>query len=138
MLASLLLIGLSPVTVPPPTATLTPLGHTTAAPAEIARYVAAGAATLVDVREAPEWDEGHLAAATFVPLSEIARRGGDADFQAELFARVPRDKPVYTHCKSGGRCVQAADPLRALGYDVRPMREGYADLLSAGYEPAGE
>ena len=130
-----LLLALAPMPAPPAADSPSPQGHTASVPAEIAAYVAAGTATLVDVREPDEWAEGHLAAATLVPLSELAERGRDDAFAAELARKIPKDKPVYTHCKSGGRCVLAADPLRRLGYDVRPMKEGYKDLLAAGYEP---
>ncbi|NNJ27161.1 hypothetical protein LzC2_32610 [Planctomycetes bacterium LzC2] len=91
-------------------------------------------ATLVDVRETDEWEEGHLLAATLVPLSEIGEKTNDSAWIADLKRRVPTDRPVYTHCKSGGRCVMAADPLRELGYDVRPMKEGYVELLDSGFE----
>ena len=130
------LLALAAMPAPPAEDAPTPLGHTTATPAQVAAYVAAGTATLVDVREADEWEDGHLAAATLVPLSELAERQGEAAFVNELAGRVPKGKPVYTHCKSGGRCVLAADPLRKLGYDVRPMKEGFTDLAAAGYERA--
>ena len=132
-----LLLALTPMPAPPAADSPTADGHTTATPAEIAAYVAAGSATLVDVRERDEWEDGHLAAATLVPLSELARRTDEPGYAAELEKRVPKGRPVYTHCKSGGRCVLAADPLRELGYDVRPMTQGFADLVAAGYDAAG-
>ena len=138
MMPTLLSLAFAVPATPPPTDPLTPRGHTTATPAEVANYIAAGTATLVDVRERPEWDEGHLEAATLVPLSEIAQEAGEADFQKRLFAAVPKDRPVYTHCKAGGRCVQAADPLRVLGYDVRPIPEGFAELVEFGFATADD
>ena len=131
-----LLLALAPMPAPPAADAPTDAGHTTAAPAEIAAYVAAGTATLVDVRERDEWDAGHLAAATFVPLSELAEKSADPAYAAQLAERLPKDRPVYTHCKSGGRCVLAADPLRRLGYDVRPMKQGFADLAGAPFDRA--
>ena len=130
------LLALAAMPAPPAADSPTPKGHTTATPAQVAAFVAAGTATLVDVRETDEWEDGHLAAANLVPLSDLAEKSGDPAFAADLAERVPKDKPVYTHCKSGGRCVLAADPLRKLGYDVRPMKEGFADLAAAGYERA--
>ncbi len=38
--------------------------------------------------------------------------------------------------RSGVRCLKAADELKKLGYDVRPLKEGYKDLLKAGFAPA--
>lgn len=134
MTPALVLLSLVPMPAPPAADTPTPRGHTTAEPAQIAAWVNAGTATLVDVRETDEWEEGHLLAATLVPLSELGAKTNDPAWVADLKRRVPTDRPVYTHCKSGGRCVLAAEPLRELGYDVRPMKEGYIDLLAAGYE----
>ena len=129
-----LLLALTPMPAPPADDSTTAMGHTTATPAEVAAYVAGGSATLVDVREDDEWEDGHLALATLVPLSELAERADDPAYAAELEKRVPKSRPVYTHCKSGGRCVLAAEPLRSLGYDVRPMKQGFADLVKAGYD----
>ena len=128
------LAALLPMPTPPADAAFTPAGHTTDTPAQIAAYVAGGTATLLDVRELDEWEDGHLRAATLVPLSELAERSTDPAYAADLKRRIPPDRPVYTHCKSGGRCRLAAEPLRELGYDVRPMKEGYADLAGAAFE----
>jgi len=51
---------------------------------------------------------------------------------------IPKDKIVYCHCGPGVRCLKAADELKKLGYDVRPLKPGYADLLKAGFAPAGK
>ena len=130
-----LLLALAPMPAPPAADVPTVHGHTSSTPAEVAAYVAAGTASLVDVREADEWDDGHLAAASLVPLSDLKAKAADPAFAAELAEKLPKDKPVFTHCKSGGRCILAAEPLRRLGYDVRPMKEGYADLIEGGYAP---
>ena len=47
--------------------------------------------------------------------------------------QLPKDKVIYCHCRAGGRALLAADILKKLGYDVRPMKEGYEDLLKAGF-----
>jgi len=134
MTPALTLLALLPMPSPPADDTFTPKGHTAAEPAQIAAWVNAGTATLVDVRETDEWEDGHLQVATLVPLSELGKNARDEAWVADLKRRVPTDRPIYTHCKSGGRCVLAAEPLRELGYDVRPMKEGYQDLLAAGFE----
>ncbi len=86
-------------------------------------------AVLVDVREQREWDAGHVQGAVFLPLSEL-RRGLSAD---ELARRLPKDRIVYTHCAVGIRSCTAADFLLKHGYDVRPLKPGYMDLIAAGF-----
>jgi len=81
---------------------------------------------MLDVREQAEWDAGHLADAILLPLSQI-RQGVD---QSQLDA----DKIIYCYCHSGFRVRQAADILAPLGYDVRPLRWGYSELLRAGFK----
>ena len=39
-------------------------------------------------------------------------------------------------CAAGGRSLDAADLLKKLVYDVRPLKPGYKDLLKAGFEAA--
>ena len=91
-------------------------------------------AVLLDVREKSEWDDGHLKDAKLLPLSTL-KGGAKAEDVAKV---VPKDKVVYLHCGSGVRCLKAADELKKLGYDVRPLKPGYADLLKAGFAPAGK
>lgn len=91
-------------------------------------------AVLLDVREKSEWDDGHLKDAKLLPLSTL-KGGANAEDVAKI---IPKDKVVYCHCGSGVRCLKAADELKKLGYDVRPLKPGYADLLKAGFAPAGK
>jgi rhodanese-related sulfurtransferase len=53
---------------------------------------------LVDVREAREWDDGHVQDAVLLPLSQI-RAGISAD---ELRQLLPKDQPIYLHCGAAG------------------------------------
>jgi phage shock protein E len=103
--------------------------HTKDPIAQVKTSVAAGGAVLVDVREQVEWDGGHLQAASLLPLSVLSKGG-------EIPASLPKDKPVYLHCKSGGRCLKAAEILKAKGYDARPLAEGYGQLVKDGFEKA--
>lgn len=89
-------------------------------------------AVLADVREKAEWDEGHVAGAVFLPLSEL-KAGMDAK---QLAKRLPKDKIVYTHCAVGKRALAAGDILTKLGYEVRCLKPGYGDLLEAGFKKA--
>jgi phage shock protein E len=106
--------------------------HTKDSTDAVKKAVADGKAVLVDVREKAEWDDGHLKDARLLPLSVL-----QAGAKAEDVAKVaPKDKIVYLHCAAGGRCLKAAAALAKLGYDVRPLKPGYADLVKAGFEPA--
>ena len=89
-------------------------------------------AVLVDVREQSEWDAGHIDGAIFLPLSEL-KNGVDKD---KLAGKLPKEKVVYTHCVVGKRCLAAANILEKLGYDVRPLKPGYKELLDAGFKKA--
>jgi phage shock protein E len=89
-------------------------------------------AILLDVREQSEWDDGHLKQAVLLPLSVL-----DAGADAKTVGKVlSKDKVIYIHCHSGRRCLKAADILDKQGYDVRPLKAGYPDLLKAGFPRA--
>lgn len=108
--------------------------HTTDTTDVVKKALADDKAVLLDVREKSEWDDGHLKDAKLLPLSTL-KGGAKAEDVAKI---VPKDKVVYCHCGSGVRCLKAADELKKLGYDVRPLKPGYADLLKAGFAPAGK
>ena len=84
---------------------------------------------IVDVREPEEWQEGHLSGARLLPLSALEKGVAPQD----LARILPKDKIIYCHCLMGGRCVEAAEILRPLGYDVRPLKPGYPTLVKAGF-----
>src|SRR5215468_7824206 len=94
--------------------------------------VATHKAVLVDVREPGEWKEGHVEGAILLPLSSL-KNGGDI---SAVEHQLPKDKIVYTHCVMGVRALKAAKILERLGYNVRPLKAGYQDLVKAGFEKA--
>ena len=94
--------------------------------------VATHKAVLVDVREQGEWKAGHIEGAISLPLSSL-EKGGDT---SALEQQVPKDKIVYTHCVMGVRALKAAGILEKLGYNVRPLKDGYEDLVKAGFAKA--
>ncbi len=104
-------------------------GHTKDSLAAVQQAVTAGQAVLVDVREPDEWAAGHVAGAKLLPLSGL-EQGVDP---ARLAQALPKDKIIYCHCLAGGRCLEAAAILVPLGYDVRPLKPGYPDLVKAGF-----
>jgi rhodanese-related sulfurtransferase len=112
--------------------TVTAGEHTKDTLATVKEKVQAKTAVLLDVREQAEWDRGHLRDAKLLPLSEL-RAGVEKDTVKKLLGEA---KIIYCHCAAGKRVLPAADILKKLGYDVRPLREGYADLLKAGFEAA--
>ncbi|HZZ73655.1 MAG TPA: rhodanese-like domain-containing protein [Pirellulales bacterium] len=90
-------------------------------------------AVLVDVRETDEWKAGHLTEAINVPLSMLKSGAEAPEFAAVLAQQMPKNRIVYLHCKSGVRCRAAADLLKKYGYDARPLKAGYDDLVRAGF-----
>ena len=62
---------------------------------------------ILDVREPAEFvgELGHLPGAMLVPLGQLRGR----------VAELPRDRPIVTVCRSGGRSAQAALILEAAG-----------------------
>jgi hydroxyacylglutathione hydrolase len=64
------------------------------------------AVTVIDVRSANEWAEGHIPGATHIPLGYLADRAGD----------IPAARPIVVQCQSGGRSSIAASVLEQLGF----------------------
>lgn len=89
-------------------------------------------AVIVDVREEIEWNAGHLDGATLLPLSQL-RKNLDAD---AVKKKLPKNRIIYTHCKVGARALTSAIILEKLGYDVRPLKPGYDELIEAGFPKA--
>ena len=89
-------------------------------------------AVLIDVREMPEWKAGHLELARLVPLSAIR----NPEKRKKAAKKLPKDKIIYCHCRSGGRVLVVADILKKGGFDIRPLKQGFADLVRAGFRKA--
>jgi len=106
--------------------------HTTDSLDTIKKRLASKEAVLIDVREPKEWKDGHLEAAKLVSLSDIRysqkRKVATKD--------LSKKETIYCYCRSGKRVLIATDYLTKDGYDIRPLKQGYKDLLSAGFENA--
>ena len=89
-------------------------------------------AVLVDVREKKEWDAGHLKDAKLVPWSKLRF----ASPRKKIDALPNDDMIVYCHCRAGSRALKAAKKLKSLGYDVRPIKAGFDELVKNGFEKA--
>lgn len=61
---------------------------------------------ILDVRERGEYARGHIKGAINIPLSELRERTNE----------IPKDNPVYIHCRTGQRSYNAALALQNLGY----------------------
>ena len=82
-----------------------------------------GAVTLVDVRNANEWAEGHIPGAIHVPLGRLAER----------LAEVPRERPVVMQCAGGARSMIGASILKAHGVDrVVNLAGGFNEWARGG------
>lgn len=75
----------------------------------IEEYKSAPGALLVDVREADEFQRGHIPGAVNEPLSGIAHTA------------LPKDKPLYLYCLRGTRSRRAARILKKMGYTAKSI-----------------
>lgn len=64
-------------------------------------------AVIVDVRERHEYEEGHLINSINIPLSELRQRTDE----------IPKNVPVYLHCRSSQRSYNAVMALQHMGFD---------------------
>ncbi|MDO5734794.1 MAG: FAD-dependent oxidoreductase [Eubacteriales bacterium] len=64
-------------------------------------------ACIIDVREKHEWDRGHIKNAINIPMSEFRQR----------LDEIPKDRPVYLHCRSSQRSYNVIMALQGLGFD---------------------
>lgn len=62
---------------------------------------------IIDVRERYEYQAGHIKGSLSIPLSELRQRINE----------IPRNRPVYLHCRTGQRSYNAVMALQNLGYD---------------------
>lgn len=63
---------------------------------------------LVDVREAGEYNSGHIEGAILIPLGEVEFDFDDMD--------IEKDKEIYVYCRSGKRSGVAQDILIDMGF----------------------
>ncbi|MEY9626383.1 ArsR/SmtB family transcription factor [Sinorhizobium fredii] len=84
-----------------------------------------GDVTLLDVRPEDEFSLGHLPGALNVPLGKLEQR----------LAELPTDHEIVAYCR-GPYCVlsfEAVAALRAKGYRVRRLEDGFPEWKAAGY-----
>lgn len=73
---------------------------------------------LIDVRELEEWNEGHAEGAQHLALSELMAGHVPSD--------LSKDRDLVLYCRKGKRSLQAAEILKAKGYEnVISVAGGY-------------
>ncbi len=82
-------------------------GQFTQVPVTKVRELVENKAFIVDVREEDEFAEGHLKNAINIPLSQLRDR----------MEEIPKDEPVYLHCRSSQRSYNAVMALQGMGYE---------------------
>ncbi len=80
----------------------------------------------MDVRSEDEWKDGHLKSAMHLPITELAKMT-----EEQIREKLPKDKIIYTHCAVGARALKAGKIIEKLGYDIRPLKPGYEELVKA-------
>src|SRR5438067_13876266 len=78
---------------------------------------------IVDVREAYEWEAGHIDEAVHVPLNQLMAGGGQD---------LDRSRPVVAVCRSGNRSELAALMLQARGYEAYNLVGGMEEWARQG------
>ena len=91
---------------------------------ELAEHFAAtpGQGVLIDVREQDEYEQGHVAGAILVPLSEFAERAAD----------IPDGQPLHIICRSGARSMRAAEALARSGITAINVAGGTLGWIDSG------
>ena len=91
---------------------------------DAAARIAAGEATLLDVREPSELRIVSVPGALHIPMRQVPAR----------VAELPRDKPVLVICHHGGRSQAVADWLVRSGLDAANV-DGGVDAWAAEIDP---
>ncbi|HEU0023175.1 MAG TPA: rhodanese-like domain-containing protein [Thermoleophilaceae bacterium] len=91
-------------------------------PEQASELAARGEVRLVDVREAREWDEGHIEGARHVEMDQLVA-------EAESLSGDP---PVVFYCRTGGRSSVASQAFRASGVETFNLAGGLVAWTERG------
>lgn len=94
-------------------------------PAEAAQMLAAGGATLVDVREDWERDIVSIPGALAIPLATLPQRRDE----------LPKDQPILCLCHHGMRSMNAANWMRSQGFAQAQNVDGGVDAWARLVDP---
>jgi ArsR family transcriptional regulator len=92
--------------------------------AELRKRLKEGLVTVLDVRPADEFANGHIPGAINIPVGELKKR----------LAELPRKQEVVAYCR-GAFCVMAFEAvalLRSSGFRSRRMEDGMPEWRAAG------
>ena len=78
---------------------------------------------ILDVRNLDEYKEGHIEVAVLIPVSELEGKLNE----------LPKDKPIITYCKAGGRSATAAEILVNNGFTEVYDMGGITEWIDSGY-----
>ena len=95
--------------------------YSTELPQQLRPGIESGAVTLLDVRAATEFNEGHIAEAEHRFLGKLIRELGSID----------KSKPIVAQCLGGGRSAIATSILQRAGFEVTNMEGGYRAWVGA-------
>ena len=93
---------------------------------ELAIRLKDGTVTVLDVRPEAEFSLGHLPGAINIPIAELKRQLSD----------LPKRREIVAYCR-GPYCVwsfEAVATLRAKGYRVRRLEDGFPEWKAAGLD----
>lgn len=71
--------------------------------------------TILSVRQAKDYDEGHIQGAILIPFAKGMQ---------EQFSEIPADKPVVVYCYTGQTASQTMAVLRMLGFEAYNLAGG--------------
>lgn len=92
-------------------------------PEELRPGIESDTLTVLDVRAATEYREGHIPGARHRFIGSLP---GDT-------SGIERSRPVVVHCLGGERSAIAASLLQRAGYDVIDMKGGFRAWTAAGF-----
>jgi phage shock protein E len=107
---------------------------TTDSLAVVKQNLAKDKAVLVDVRSVEEWKKGTIEGALFVPIDSLRKYSLNEEKVKKALPPKEEKKILYTYCVVGMRAKAAGNVLNEQGYEVRPLKPGYEDLLKAGFK----
>lgn len=73
-------------------------------------------AFILDVREAFEYEVGHIGDTPFIPLQQLSER----------LDELPENQMIYVYCQSGMRSAQAVQILKDNGYQASNLEGGFS------------
>ena len=85
---------------------------------------------VIDVRKPDEWAEGHLAEAKLITLANFPSES--ENFEESL---GPKENPIFTHCRAGGRSLIAVSYLLSKGFtNVTSIDGGSTAMIEGGMD----